>query len=325
MKEPTATRPPLPRKMAQAVLMVLSGTPTNVAAAAISTRPETLTDAIETYQSAGYQALEAQMANHAWYSVRVQFTDWYSAEQAAVSDLGPRLSELQDRKLISEWWFIRKHPCWRLRLRPLDGLIPEAKAAVNTALNDLTTSKVLTRWWPAIYEPEDASFGGHIGVEIAHNLFCADSRHVLAYLQKPTDVGRKEVSMLLCATLLSAAGLDHFERGNLWNHVAELRPLPPDTPSDLLQELVERIRPLVAARTGSLTPDGPSAFAMPWATVFRDAGQSLGEAASAGHLDRGIRHILTHLVIFHWNRLGLPPTTQAVLSHAACEALLPRT
>jgi thiopeptide-type bacteriocin biosynthesis protein len=90
-----------------------------------------------------------------------------------------------------------------------------------------------------------------------------------------------------------------------------------------LADLAERIRPLVAARTGSVTPDGPCAFAAPWVAIFRDAGRSLGEAASAGHLDRGVRHVLTHVVIFHWNRLGLPATTQGILSRAACEALLP--
>ncbi|MEV6153982.1 thiopeptide-type bacteriocin biosynthesis protein [Nonomuraea sp. NPDC052129] len=268
--------------------------------------------------------MEARTADHGWYSIRVQFAEWESAEQAAVTHLSPRLDRLCERKLISEWWFIRKHPCWRLRLRPLGGLVPEVKAAVNAALNDLTVSGVLTRWWPTIYEPETASFGGPVGTEIAHALFSADSSHILAYLrQRPPDVGRKEVSMLLSATLLSATGLDRFERGDAWNRIAELRPLPADAPSTSLKDLAERIRPLVASPTGSIAPDGPGAFAAPWAAVFRNAGRSLREAASADHLDRGVRHVLTHLVIFHWNRLGLPATTQGILSRAAREALLP--
>ncbi|MEU6720199.1 thiopeptide-type bacteriocin biosynthesis protein [Nonomuraea sp. NPDC046802] len=322
----TPTRPPTPpNKMAEAVLAVLSGTPAEVAAAAINARAETLAEAVEAFQTAGYQALEARTADHGWYSVRVQFADWESAEQAAVADLGPRLDRLCDRKMISEWWFIRKHPCWRLRLRPLGELVPEVKAAVNTTLNELAVSGVLSRWWPAIYEPEDASFGGPVGTEIAHALFCADSHRILTYLRTPPpDIGRKEMSILLCATLLSAAGLDVFERGNVWNSIAALRPVPIDAPPDRLKNLAEQIRPLVAARAGSVALDGQAAaFITPWTAVFRDAGQSLGEAATAGHLDRGIRHILTHLVIFHWNRLGLPATTQGILSSAARQALLP--
>ncbi|MEU8356300.1 thiopeptide-type bacteriocin biosynthesis protein [Nonomuraea sp. NPDC048882] len=321
---PSTRSPVPPNKLAEAVLAVLAGTPAKVAAAAINTRAEILNDAVEAYQAAGYQALEARTADHGWYSIRTQFAGWNTAEQAAVTDLGPRLNHLQERKLIGEWWFIRKHPCWRLRLRPLSGLVPEAKAAVNAVLNDLTVSGVLTRWWPAIYEPEDASFGGPVGTEIAHALFSTDSHHILAYLRQPSpDVNRKEVSILLCATLLSAAGLDRFERGNLWNRVSELRPLPANTPPDRLEDLVERIRPLVDCDIGSIAPDGPCAFAVPWAAAFRDTGQRLGEAASFGRLDRGIRHVITHLVIFHWNRLGLPATTQGILSRAASKTLLP--
>ncbi|MFI6300177.1 thiopeptide-type bacteriocin biosynthesis protein [Nonomuraea sp. NPDC050790] len=306
------------------MLAVLAGTPAKVAADAINTRAETLTDAIEAYQAAGNQALEARTADHGWYSIRAQFASWNTAEQAAVTDLGPRLDHLQDRKLISEWWFIRKHPCWRLRLRPLGDLVPEAKAAVNAAVNDLTVSGVLTRWWPAIYEPEYASFGGPVGTEIAHALFSADSHHILAYLRRSSpDVNRKEVSMLLCAILLSAAGLDRYERGNLWKHVSKLRPLPTNTPSGRLEDLTERVRPLVGSNIGSIASDGPCSFAVPWAAAFHGAGQHLSQAASSGQLDRGIRHVITHLVIFHWNRLGLPATAQGILSRAAHEALLP--
>jgi thiopeptide-type bacteriocin biosynthesis protein len=197
------------------------------------------------------------------------------------------------------------------------------KAAVNRELNDLTTSGVLARWWPTIYEPEEASFGGPTGTDIAHALFCADTRHISSYLRQPSpEVGRKEVSILLCTALQSAAGLDPFERGNLWNSVAELRPLPSNTSPGRLEVMTGQIRPLVDPGTASFTWTGPGAFAAPWAASFRDAGRSLGEAAAAGLLNRGIRHILTHLVIFHWNRLGLPSTTQAFLSRAARQALL---
>ncbi|ABW14727.1 hypothetical protein Franean1_5369 [Parafrankia sp. EAN1pec] len=47
-------------------------------------------------------------------------------------------------------------------------------------------------------------------------------------------------------------------------------------------------------------------------------------AAAQTHLGRGLRAILTHVLIFHWNRLGLSATSQAVLAHAAAAALLPR-
>lgn len=314
-----------PSRLADAVLAVFSGTPVDVAAATINTHPGDLADAIEVYQAAGREALQARASDRAWYHVNVRFPDWNTVEQTAAGPLLEHLDRLREREVIDAWWFIRKHPGWRLRLRPRSGVVTEKmRAAVNTVLNELAISAVIERWWPAIYEPETAAFGGPLGMEIAHDLFCADSRRILTYLrQPPPDIGRKELSMLLCSTMVSAAGLDQFERGDLWNRVAELRPLPPDAPTDRLMETAERIRPLVASQSGSVTPEGPCAFALPWADDFRQAGQSLFKASSAGHLSRGIRHILTHLVIFHWNRLGLAATTQGALSRAAAEALLP--
>ncbi|ONI92739.1 hypothetical protein ALI22I_02320 [Saccharothrix sp. ALI-22-I] len=55
-----------------------------------------------------------------------------------------------------------------------------------------------------------------------------------------------------------------------------------------------------------LQADGPLAAAAQWATAFRQAGRTPGVAARAGTLERGLREVLSYLVIFHWNRSGLP-------------------
>jgi hypothetical protein len=48
----------------------------------------------------------------------------------------------------------------------------------------------------------------------------------------------------------------------------------------------------------------------------------LGPATSTD-VSRGLRAVLAHVVIFHWNRLGLPAVTQATLARAAASACLP--
>jgi thiopeptide-type bacteriocin biosynthesis protein len=73
------------------------------------------------------------------------------------------------------------------------------------------------------------------------------------------------------------------------------------------------------------TPSGPIAHAAPWLAAFRTAGRQLGDDATNGHLDRGLRAILTHVVIFHWNRFGLSAASQSILARAAATALLPRS
>lgn len=73
------------------------------------------------------------------------------------------------------------------------------------------------------------------------------------------------------------------------------------------------------------TPGGPAAHAAPWLTAFHTAGHQLADAATRGHLTRGLRAVLAHLAIFHWHRLGLSPSTQGLLARAAATALLPST
>ncbi|MEV0167798.1 thiopeptide-type bacteriocin biosynthesis protein [Nonomuraea fuscirosea] len=309
---------PTTADLSAAVLAVLSGTPVAMAASAINTFPAKLADAVELYHRAGREALHTHVAGHDWYQLNVEYPN--TADLAA-DHLGRRLDCLHE--LVGAWWFIRKRPGLRLRLRPRAATTTDMRAAVNATLNDLATSGLISRWGPAIYEPETAAFGGPAGMDIAHELFCADSSHIVTYLrQQEPGVGRKEVSMLLLGTMLSTC-LDRFERGDVWQRVAELRPLPAPPAPAQLEALAEKIRPLVASPLSPITPAGPLAFAAPWADNFRRAGQALYEAATGGHLTRGIRHIFVHHVIFHWNRLGLPATTQGILSRAACEALLP--
>jgi thiopeptide-type bacteriocin biosynthesis protein len=88
------------------------------------------------------------------------------------------------------------------------------------------------------------------------------------------------------------------------------------------------MRPLltipVEADTRLFSPEGPVGCAAPWLTGFIQAGQRLGDAATTGRLDRGLRATLAHIVIFHWNRLGLSAQAQGILAHAAKAAILPR-
>jgi len=63
-----------------------------------------------------------------WWQLYIEFTDWPASEQIAARHLAPLLDQVQATGLASGWWFIRKHPCWRIRLRP--GPDPRASASV---------------------------------------------------------------------------------------------------------------------------------------------------------------------------------------------------
>lgn len=307
-------------QIAASVLAVLAGASLEATSADSGLDAADIQEALLVYQAAGLAALERR-AEQDWYQLRVEFPDWSAAETAAAMQLGPGLDQLQASGVIAGWWFLRKYPCWRLRLRGAD------TATVNRVLDDLTETGAVTRWWPTVYEPETTAFGGPAGMAAAHDLFCADSRGVLEYARQSTPgLGRRELSVLLISALLRAAGLDGFECGDVFARAAQLRPAPPDADVRRIGELADSMRTLLAVPAQARSAlFAPAAFAAPWLAAFETAGHQFGHAAAQGRLDRGLRALLTHVLIFHWNRLGLSATTQGILARAANSALLPRS
>jgi thiopeptide-type bacteriocin biosynthesis protein len=318
-------------EIAAGVLAVLAGTPLPRAAAGAGVPALDLADAVETYQAAGRAILDTQTSPNGWYQVYVQFASWDAAEQVAANHLAPQLHHAQQAGTLGEWWFIRKAPCWRFRFQ-LGPTSTDAdlRAAIGAILDTLTDTGLTQRWWETIYEPETLAFGGPPGIDVAHRLFHADSIGILDFLHHATapeepTIGRRELSILLCTALFRAAGQDWHEQGDIWHRVATMRLPINDEPPTQLQRLADTVYRLVAADTNPASlfgPHGSLSFARPWATAFTDAGAHLSTAANDGALQRGIRDILAHHVIFHWNRLGLSARTQALLAHAARHTML---
>ncbi|WUH92260.1 thiopeptide-type bacteriocin biosynthesis protein [Streptomyces sp. NBC_00433] len=321
-----------PNAAVEGVLAVLAGAPLERAAARFGMVAADLADAVEVYQAAGAAALDAQAPGACCYQVHIEFPDWAAAERTGADHLGPHLHQLAPA--VGSWWFIRKAPCWRLRCRPTPGTaLADTRAAVTETLDSLTAAGRVSRWWETLYEPEALAFGGLQGMETAHALFAADSSAVLDYVREQSGaagtgpaIGRRELSVLLCSALFHGAGQEWHEQGDVWHRVARLRPLPADTPIDRLHELAASLRRLMTADTSLASPifagSHPLLFAAPWTTAFTTAGQALGRAAHDGTLERGLRDVLAHHVIFHWNRLGLPGRTQAILARAARDTVM---
>lgn len=201
------------------------------------------------------------------------------------------------------------------------------KHRLGAAFDELAADGRIARWWPGSYEAETAAFGGNSGLDLAHELFCKDSRAILDLIRDgEIGLGRRQLSLLLCSILMWATGLEWYEQGDVWHRVALERPLPPDVPTSKLAAMANEIKQLMLADTtpdGSLLrTDGPLASVAGWADAFRRTGRTLGSTARAGTLQRGLREVVSYLVIFHWNRLGLPARTQSILAWAARTAIL---
>jgi thiopeptide-type bacteriocin biosynthesis protein len=319
---PAARLTPPASRVADAVLAILAGGDPAGAAAASGLAPDDLADAAQAYHAAGIIALE-QRETARWHQVRVCPGRQQTPELTLATVVGPRLDSLTASSAPGGgWWYMNKPPGWRIRLRDTPPVL------ASEFFDGLVAAGAITAWSPALYEPEAAAFGGSAGMDIAHDLFCADTSGILAYIrQDKPPLGRREVSVLLISAMLAAAGLDWYERGDIFTRVAAMRPEPAPGITEQAAQLAGQLRTLLAmpaAVTSALLPEDDGAGeAARWHAGFTDAGRRLADAYSSGTLSRGPRAVLAHHVIFHWNRLGLPGAAQAILARAAASACLP--
>jgi thiopeptide-type bacteriocin biosynthesis protein len=245
-----------------------------------------------------------------WIQVNIAFPgdDPRERERQAVDHLARVLPAAEASALITSWFFIRKGR-WRVRYLPA-----EANSRDGCCLHLLLTRGV--DWTSEIYEPEVHAFGGPAGMDTAHQLFHADSRHLLAFLNG-APIDRTERSLILCTAFMRAAGLDINEQGDVWSRIAEQRSaqrgdLPdPSTWASFTSEV----------RKFLLGKARPDQIASDWLTAFWEAGRQFRALRESGKLTRGIRAVVALNVIFHWNRIGITGATQAVLAQAAQEAI----
>ncbi|MET7717814.1 thiopeptide-type bacteriocin biosynthesis protein [Streptomyces sp. NPDC005407] len=308
------------KEVSRAVRAVLAGELVDNAARRIGMHPIALMDAVHVFTEAGTYALTRQDLRTQWSQFYVEFTDWTAAEQIAGTYLVPMLNSLEDSETTPLWWFIRKHPCWRLRI------YGGPEALIHAELDKLVQAGHLRRWWPGTYEPETAAFGGASGMLAAHVLFSADSHHILNHADVP--LGCREMSVVLCTIMMRAAGLEWYEQGDVWGRVIneEHRSDTSKVLAGRLEGLTRQIRQLLVSDTapqGQLLCIGaPLQPITEWAEAFRRTGNALREGVQAGTLERGLRRVLAYHVIFHWNRLGLSLGAQSALALAARTAIL---
>ncbi|MDQ2881890.1 MAG: thiopeptide-type bacteriocin biosynthesis protein [Actinomycetota bacterium] len=253
-----------------------------------------------------------------WRQVNLWCDDWQAAEQMAVTHLGPLLTEAEHTESMTCWWFVRKGASWRLRFLPTDSPDETGTTVVEQLTGTLIDHGVIRRWTPAIYEPEIHAFGGADAMDVAHALFHADSRHLLRHLAQARKDHLRELGLLLGTQLMRAAEQDWYEQGDIWATVAAHR-ITDHHPTDPSPTAVAAAHQLITAAAD--TADSPLRSAPTWPAAFRHAGQELADLAAGGSLTRGLRAVLTHHVLFAWNRLGISAPQQHLLAAAASKAV----
>src|SRR6187551_2635999 len=111
-----------------------------------------------------------------WRQVTITFPDPAIAVQAASTHLAPILADAKAHQLITTWFYVRKGD-WRLRYLAVATI--DADRYLTSELERLTRDNRICGAVPGIYEPETCAFGGPAAMDIAHQLWHHDSRHLL--------------------------------------------------------------------------------------------------------------------------------------------------
>ncbi|WP_374727578.1 methyltransferase, FxLD system [Haloactinomyces albus] len=121
------------------------------------------------------------------------------------------------------------------------------------------------------------------------------------------------------SALQQGAGLDWYEKGDVWAKFACHR--QPGTQVLSGEQQRRKMYRLLATDPMWLADNGPLSPVRQWVHAYASAGKDLAELAHHGRLDRGLRAVLAHHVLFAWNRLGLPYQDQKTLSELAREVV----
>ena len=248
-----------------------------------------------------------------WRQTTITFPDPHAAQQTASRHLAPILAKAEARHLITTWFYVRKDS-WRLRYLPATNAT-DADHYLTSELERLTHDRHIRAAVPGIYETETHAFGGPEAMDTAHRLWHHDSRRLLARSTDQLSAHQRELSIMLSAAMMRAAGLDWYEQGDVWARVADHRDPPPPALIDAQQQSLQR---LLTVDPASLTHEGtPLAAAGTWFEAHTAAGDALNRLNQTGRLRRGLRAVLAHHVIFAWNRRSIPGLHQAALAHLA--------
>ncbi|GHJ36679.1 methyltransferase, FxLD system [Streptomyces sp. TS71-3] len=234
-------------------------------------------------------------AENDWWHAIVSFPDGTGVSPQAAHALSTALHD-------QRFHFLRKDGGLRLRT--------EHSAA--ELLNGLVASQHVSGWVSGVYEPETEAFGGPEGMDVAHDVFCADSRAALAEVG---STGARERCVLLLSAMIRSTGLDPFEAGDVWARLSTLRP-PVTPPTGLARDrAITAMRRLMNA-DAARRPDAEPGWAERVA-AFEETGRQLRRLAAQGWLIRGLRAVLAHHAIFAFNRAGVPADEQAATAWLA--------
>lgn len=223
---------------------------------------------------------------------------------------------------VRQWWWLNKWdplgPAVRLRVGLPVQYSREAEREISSRLRQRGLEFSIL-----VYEPEIRLFGGERGIRIAHELFAYDSRFLVDWVRHTEAQGGPMIapglSLALVIDLARASGLDLFELWDLFERIAAKRALSDSAVFLKCKDLASRV---IAARFETLLAlydSEQQKLITAYRTQLHQCAEQLTRAYFHGDLECGLRESLVPIILFHWNRVGLPSSAQAALSRSAAD------
>ena len=231
-----------------------------------------------------------------------QFVPW-----AALRDA---LEQWRAEHRYEACFFVRKPPGLRLRFTGRD-IGAQLEPVLLQWLTGAEARNDVRGFRFAIYEPEEARFGGPVGMAIAHNAFDHDSRGAIHYESLSDDqrraVSRVDLSVAICGDLFLNSLGDRAEIWDVWQRLLRVIRRNAPAPDTTVSGELDARPPHAAADLADLSPE-LRALVEERLSDNRGLAATIVAARDAGRLTVGLRSWLTAVTIFHWNRLFLSPS-----------------
>lgn len=260
------------------------------------------------------------LCDTSWINLRVAM-DLRPTRDFLINSIGPLVAELAEVRSSAGWWYLVKRDVDGVAMRLRIATSEADRGATHRAIDAWLESQQLRATFP-VYEPEYHIFGGPVGMHLAHQVFCADSAFVQAFVSAigpATDRSLLPVGLSLIALvrLIRATGADDFELVDIFERVKRMRPLAAESAEKLPQ--VTRWVTVLLEDDTALFPS----IGAPVEHAFHEylkkmlaCGEQFSTANVRGQLQGGIRQALAGIVIFHWNRVGYSLNQQGLLALA---------
>lgn len=274
---------------------------------------------LDAFLGGGLPALRAATRDVAWvqYDVLLPSPD-RAGLYCALADAG---REVLATGIADEFFFVHKPPGLRVRFQTVAAGRTELDAVVRGRLKGWHSGGLVTGWHPAVYEPESHLFGGPVSMRSVHRIFTADSLAWLGFHAAAQPVGPAwAMSLLMVRALLDALGVVGWEDLNVWERLRTHagRRLTPDARAST-GPVADAIRRSWAApkRLWSLLNYSARTLVSDYRRVVTDECQRwLTDYFTSPGAYVGPREAAAFVIVFHWNRAGLPATRQAVITEA---------